>query len=63
VLDKIIEGRLKKFYTEACLLQQPYVRDDQVTVEQVVKDAIAKLGENIGVRRFVRFQLGEESAS
>ncbi len=60
VLDKIVEGRLKKFYTEACLLQQPYVRDDQVTVEQVVKDAIAKLGENIAVSRFVRYQLGEE---
>jgi elongation factor Ts len=62
VLDKIVEGRLKKFYTEACLLQQPYVRDDQVTVEEVVKQAIAKLGENIAVRRFMRYQLGEETA-
>ncbi len=60
VLDKIIEGRLKKFYSEICLLQQPYVRDDQITVANVVKDAMAKLGENIAVRRFVRFQLGEE---
>jgi len=60
VLDKIVEGRLKKFYSEACLLHQPYVRDDQVTVEDVVKEAIAMLGENIAVRRFVRYQLGEE---
>ncbi len=60
VLDRIVEGRLKKFYTETCLMEQPYVRDDQVTVAAVVKEAIAKLGENIAVRRFVRYQLGEE---
>jgi elongation factor Ts len=63
VLDKIVEGRLKKFYSEACLLDQPYVRDDQKTVAQVIKEAIAKLGENIAVRRFVRYQLGEERQS
>ena len=61
VLDRIVEGRLKKFFTETCLMEQPYVRDDQVTVAEVVNQAIAKLGENIGVRRFVRYQLGEDS--
>jgi elongation factor Ts len=63
VLDRIVEGRLKKFYGEVCLLQQPYVRDDQITVEGVVKEAIAKLGENIAVRRFTRFQVGEDAES
>ena len=61
VLDRIVEGRLKKFYGEVCLLQQPYVRDDQITVEGVIKEAIAKLGENIAVRRFTRFQVGEDA--
>ena len=63
VLDRIVEGRLRKFYGEVCLLQQPYVRDDQITVEGVVKEAIAKLGENIAVRRFTRFQVGEDAES
>ncbi len=63
VIDRIVEGRLKKFYSEACLMEQAYVRDDQTTVGEVVKEAIAKLGENISVRRFVRYQLGEESES
>jgi elongation factor Ts len=63
VLDKIVEGRLKKFYSEACLLEQPYVRDDQVTVDEVVKQAAGRIGENIAVTRFVRFQLGEESGT
>ena len=61
VLDKIVEGRLRKFYSEACLLEQPYVRDDQKTVREVIKEAIAHLGENIVVRRFMRYQLGEEA--
>ncbi len=60
VLDRIVEGRLEKFYSEVCLLDQPYVRDDQKTVGEVVKEAIVKLGENIVVRRFVRFQVGEQ---
>jgi elongation factor Ts len=63
VLDRIVEGRLKKFYGEVCLLQQPYVRDDQITVEDVVKEAIAKLGENIAVCRFTRYQVGEDAGS
>lgn len=60
VLDRIVEGRLKKFYSEICLLQQAYVRDDEKTVEDVIKEARAHLGENIGVNRFVRMQVGEE---
>jgi elongation factor Ts len=62
VLDKIVEGRLEKFYSEVCLLDQAYVRDDQVTVAQLVKDAIARLGENIVVRRFARFQVGDQES-
>lgn len=60
VLDKIVEGRVKKYCSETCLLEQAYVRDDQKTVGELVKEARATLGENIVVRRFVRFQLGEE---
>ncbi len=62
VVDKIVEGKLEKFYDETCLLEQPFVRSDKETVEELVKSAIAKLGENIVVRRFARFQLGEESS-
>ncbi len=60
VLDKIVEGKLEKFYHEACLLDQPYIKNDQETVGQLVTNTIAKLGENIIVRRFSRFQLGED---
>jgi elongation factor Ts len=63
VVDKIIEGRLAKFYSEVCLLDQPYVRDDQKAVRDIVKEAVAHLGENIVVRRFMRYQMGEESQS
>jgi elongation factor Ts len=60
VIDKIVEGKLEKFYHEACLLDQPYIKNDEETVGQFVSNAIAKLGENIIVRRFSRFQLGED---
>jgi len=63
VWDRIVEGRLKKFYSEVCLLEQPYVRDDQMTVGGWIKEAMSRLGENITVRRFVRYQLGEEGES
>jgi len=56
---KIVEGKLKKFFSEACLLDQPFVKDDKQTVGDLVKAASAKTGENIVVRRFVRFQVGE----
>jgi len=59
VIERIVEGKLGKFYSEACLLEQPFIRDPSKTVEQLVKDAVARTGENIIVRRFARFQIGE----
>jgi len=59
VLDKIVEGRIQKFYEEVCLLDQPFVKDATLSVGQLVKTKIAKLGENIGVARFVRFKVGD----
>jgi elongation factor Ts len=59
VLDKIVEGRLAKFCDEMCLVRQPFVKNDKVKVGDLVTDAIAKIGENIVVRRFVRYELGE----
>lgn len=60
VVDKIVEGKLEKFYHETCLLEQPFVKNDKETVEDLLKATIAKLGENIVVKRFARFQLGED---
>jgi len=60
VIDKIVDGKLAKFYDDVCLLRQPYVRDDKVRVNDLITQAIAKLGENIVIRRFVRFEIGEE---
>ncbi len=57
---KIVEGKLKKFYSEAVLLEQPYVKDDTRTVGDLVKELSGKTGEKVAVRRFVRFQLGED---
>ncbi len=57
--DKIIEGKLEKFYEEVCLLDQPFAKDQNITVKQMVDQAIAKTGENMQVRRFARFVLGE----
>ena len=57
---KIVEGKLKKFYAEAVLLDQPFVKDDKRTVGEVVKELAGKTGENVMVRRFARFQLGED---
>ncbi|HLK51628.1 MAG TPA: translation elongation factor Ts [Bryobacteraceae bacterium] len=62
VVDKIVEGRLQKFYEEVCLLDQPFVKEATLTVGQLVKTKIAKLGENIGVARFVRFKVGDVAA-
>lgn len=62
VLDKIVEGRLQKFYEEVCLLEQPFVKEATLTIGQLVKTKIAKLGENIGVARFVRFKVGDVAA-
>jgi elongation factor Ts len=60
ILDKIVEGKLKSFQEEACLLLQPFIKDTDKTVQEIITDCIAKLGENIQVARFVRFELGEE---
>lgn len=59
VLDKIIEGRLSKFYQEACLMEQPFVKDQNITIADLVRQMIQKTGENIRVRRFTRFKMGE----
>ena len=59
VINKIVEGKLEKFYREVCLLEQGYVRDPARTVSELLGEYVAKLGEKIEVRRFVRFQLGE----
>jgi len=59
VIDKIIEGKLERFYSEVCLLEQTYVKDSDQTVKDVLDALIGKIGENIAVRRFARFQLGE----
>jgi len=59
VVDKIVEGKLAKFFKESCLLNQPYVRNPDITVADMLNEAIAKIGENITVRRFTRFQIGE----
>ena len=59
IVERIIEGKLDKFYQTNCLLEQAYIRDDSVTIQEMLTDAIAKYGENIKVKRFARFQLGE----
>jgi elongation factor Ts len=63
ILDRIVEGRIAKFYEEVCLLDQPFVKEATLTVEQLVKTKIAKLGENITVSRFVRFKVGDVAAA
>ena len=59
VIEKIVQGKLEKFFAEVCLLEQPFIKNPEITVEALIKDHIARLGENIVVRRFSRFQLGE----
>jgi len=59
VIEKIVEGKLKKFFAEACLLEQPFVKNPDITIQDLMNEMIAKTGENIVMRRFVRFQLGE----
>jgi elongation factor Ts len=59
VVDRIVEGKLSKFYSEAVLLEQPFVKDPDKTVQELLVEKIAKIGENIQVRRFARFKLGE----
>jgi len=59
VIERIVEGKLKRFYEDVCLLNQKFVKDPEKTISQLINEYIAKLGENIKVRRFVRYQLGE----
>lgn len=59
VVEKIVEGRLEKFYKEVCLLEQPFIKDPEKTIQELLNEKIALLGENINIRRFVRFEKGE----
>ena len=59
VVDKIVEGKLAKYYQDVCLLEQPFIKNEDVTISQMLKEAIASIGENIVIRRFVRYELGE----
>ena len=59
ILDKIAEGKLEKFYQEVCLMEQPFIKNTDITLKELLEELVTKLGENILVRRFVRFQLGE----
>nr|WP_320017437.1 translation elongation factor Ts [uncultured Desulfobacter sp.] len=59
IIDKIVDGKVEKFYKEVCLLSQQYIKDPQKTIEDVLKETIGKIGENIQIRRFSRFQIGE----
>lgn len=61
VIDRIIEGKLEKFYTDHCLLRQTYVRDEEITLEDLRSQNIAAIGENIVIRRFARWEVGEEA--
>jgi len=63
IIDKIVEGKMERFYSEVCLLEQTYVRDPDLTIKEFLDAMIAKVGENISIRRFARFQLGERLSS
>lgn len=63
ILDRIVEGRLEKFYEEVCLMEQPFIKENTQTIADLVKQKIAKLGENIVVARFSRFKVGETAAA
>jgi elongation factor Ts len=63
IVDKVVEGRLSKYFEEVCLYEQPFVKENTLTVAQLIKTKIAKLGENMGVSRFVRFKVGDVAAA
>ncbi|MDH3442984.1 MAG: translation elongation factor Ts [Deltaproteobacteria bacterium] len=63
VIDRIVEGKLERFYSEICLLEQAFIKDPDRKVSDVINDAIARLGENIQIRRFVRYHLGEGASA
>ena len=60
VIDKIVEGKVNSFYEQVCLLDQPSIRDPKMTIGALVQQAVAKMGENISIARFVRFKLGDQ---
>jgi elongation factor Ts len=59
VIEKISEGKIEKFFNDSCLLEQPFIKDSSVTIDDAIRQKIAKIGENISVKRFVRYQVGE----
>jgi elongation factor Ts len=59
IVDKIAEGKMEKFYQEVCLIEQSFIKNPDLTVKELLEELVIKLGENIVIRRFVRFQLGE----
>lgn len=59
IVDKMVEGRIEKYYKEVCLLEQPFIKDNDKTVQDIIHDKIATIGENINVRRFTRYEMGE----
>lgn len=61
VIEKIVDGKLKKFFSEVCLLEQPFVKNSDITIQDLLNEMMAKTGENIVIRRFARFQLGDSS--
>jgi elongation factor Ts len=61
ILDRIVDGRIKKYIEEVVLMQQPYIRDDDLTIEKYLHETIAAIGENIVIRRFVRWEVGQKS--
>ncbi|MFH1238718.1 MAG: translation elongation factor Ts [bacterium] len=58
VVEKIVEGKLEKYFAQVCLMEQPFIRDPKINITEVIKQCIAKVGENISVKRFIRFELG-----
>ena len=59
IIDKMVEGRIEKYYKEVCLMEQPFVKDPERTIAQLINEAVAKIGEKITIRRFVRYEMGE----
>jgi len=62
IVEKIVEGRIKKYFKEVCLLEQPFIKDDKLSIQDLLNNLVATLGENIQVGRFVRMQLGEDAS-
>ena len=60
ILEKIANGKLDKYYQQVCLLEQPFVKDDKLTIEQILGELVGKIGENISIKRFARFELGKD---